>query len=216
LKIKKEIKVKKLTAVVLFVLFVVPVFAAEEEKENTVDLQLWSRTTSEGTEIFPWMMFYGKNGLVLDFRHNYDVHNTAGFFIGRQFGGDKFYVIPEIGYLAGEFSGLSPEFYLGAGVGKVSYFSQWQWAQSSKHDLNSWAYQYQELLVKAGKISFGAGSQTCWEKNTAPVNTDIGPMIKVELGKDWSTRLWWAKRTFGADRGDWIMYVAIGKVFKWK
>lgn len=207
---------KKSLLLVLF-LFAVPVFAQEiEESEQNFDLQLWSETTTEGTEIFPWAIYYGKH-FVLDVRYNYDEKKTAGIYIGKQLGGDSFYIIPQIGFLVGDFNAWSPEFYLGASKGRFEYFSQWQWAGSLKKDYNSWAYQYQELLIGTGKhISLGAASQTSWEKNTAPVNTDIGPMVKLDFGKDFSARVWYAKRSFGENRGDWVLYCNLGKIFSWK
>lgn len=206
-----------MTLVGLFMLvLIMPVAVAQEEK--VLDIQLWSRSTAKETVIIPWAVYYGPKSFVLDLRHNFDANNTAGIFIGRQFGGEKLYVIPEMGYLAGDFSGVSPEFYLGANKGRLMYFSQWQWAASLRSEDNSWAYQWNDVLVRVNKhLSIGADTQTFWEKNTdSPANTDIGPAFRIDIGRGWYGKFWWANRVAGADHGDWVMFCAVGKVARWK
>jgi len=205
----------------LFFVFALPAFAQEPVKKDpahTLDLQLWTQFTPGKVDFMPWGVYYDKNGLVVDVRYNYDAPKMVGAFVGKQFGGDKLYVIPEIGYVGGDgFRGISPEVYFGASVGRFSLSTQWQWVANLRESAGSWGYQWNEILLKIGEhLSVGADSQTFWEKGAgASADTDVGPALKLGFGGSWSLRVWGAVRTSGPNRGDWVVYIVPGKVIKW-
>lgn len=216
---------KNLFAVVFLVTLVtaVPMAAQEpiaqapaEAKGPTykIDAQFWSMSTSNETRVYPWILLYGPKGLVVDVRHGFDVKGVFGGYVGKQFG-DKIYFIPQVGVLFGpNFKGFGPELYVGGEVSRVSFFTQWQWAQSLREQDAHWFYHYGEALAKiAGPISFGAAGQAFWEKSDgSKLAYDLGPQIKADI-KGISLRFWPAWRVTSTDRGAIVVFCAISKTF---
>lgn len=168
------------------------------------DLSMWAKNTA----VIPWYLHIDKK-VVVDLRYNFDAKRTGGICIGKAIGKESLTLIPEACGYIGQTNGYGPELLILAGHGKYSVFSQNQFFQAVGGD-TSYFYHWTDFQIKVVKgFSAGFGEQICKSINDDPGQIDVGPSVKLAVGKIYF-KFWPTWSVGPANRGEFATLVGVG------
>lgn len=128
--------------------------------------------------------FYG------EVRYNYDQINTIGVYLGYQFSIGKkqqHNLIPQIGFLYGDYVGTSFQFYYQLLHSKFEINFQNQYGLSF-NNLSSFYYNWSDIQFKVRKkINFGSSIQIYKDKNSKYI--DLGALVTYK-SNNWTVALY--------------------------
>ena len=173
------------------------------------DASLWFRSTPGTSQAYPWYTYAGKR-VFFDVRYNFDWTNTGAVYIGKDIGRHGISVIPEIGILAGEYNGISPEMFILGHKKRVSFFVQMQYVKGwGNHP--DFFYHWVDCQFDLRRwISVGVDEETLHIHSRTQVN--LGPAMKLTFGKMY-LKVWPAVSVGPVRRGTPIVYVGIGRAW---
>jgi hypothetical protein len=184
------------------------------------DVSFWVRPSKNAKPTyFPWSTCFGESGLMLDARYNYDFPGTGTFSLGRSYKVRGVELVPHFGVLAGQQTGVMPELYVIWGRGRWTYFGQNQYVHGVGTKPISFAYHWSDIQYRAASwLGVGFNWQNYVETKNAVagerfVAHDVGPVVKLYLGKNLYARAWWLYRLGPDDKHDLIVLAAIGGTF---
>jgi hypothetical protein len=126
---------------------------------------------------------YTKNKLSVQIRTGFDAANTVAIIPGRIFKIKKTLIVPECGVLVGEYASISPEYYIVTQFRKLDFYLFGQYS-IGLYKNNSFAYTYNQATIKYKNCRIGIGGQYHITTETKSQFMDIGPQVKVLMGKD--------------------------------
>lgn len=164
--------------------------------------QIWN----EKNITLSWTTFT-KNNLSVQIRTGFDAASTVAIVPGRIFKIKKTLIVPECGVLIGDYSSISPEYYIVTSIGKIDCYLFGQYS-IGLYKNNSFAYTYNQATYHVKRCHIGIGGQYHRTTETGAEFMDIGPQVKVLLGKD---RDFYIKPWFTIDPlNDWRQKAIIG------
>ena len=164
-----------------FVIFLFSLAAAhcygQQSKETWTQISMESIGSNVSGGIYR-----DNNILVFDANYNYDFAKTATVCAGKNFGNDKFSVIPEFCGLVGLFNGGGPKVWFYSDTNNHFFESYLQYAKVNKNA--SFAYAWFQAEKKIGRgIRFGIAGQSLRESASRSFKTDIGPSASIKIKK---------------------------------
>lgn len=156
------------------------------------DVSYYFKRSADQTTNILWFTHFGERVMV-DVRYDFDWSNTFAGFVGKTFGSNKLNITPAFGLLRGEYEGISAEAYVGGGVGKLSFFSLYQYTKSTDgKQITDWVYQWVDAYYKLHPfVTVGIGEQIYYEIDGGFNTVDLGPTAKIQVGpvylKPWFT-----------------------------
>lgn len=179
------------------------------------DLSLWIKRINSETTLIPWYMYMGKK-FVVDARYNFDMPRSGAVFVGKSFGSEKVSVIPTVGFIVGNYKGISVQADVAASKGRFSTFliNQYSWG-IGKHDGNvrpDFIYHWGDHLIKIlNWFSLGIDEQL-YKETGSPAQFDIGPVARFSH-RNMYFKAWPAWSAGPASPGLSTLFVTIGYTF---
>lgn len=164
------------------------------------NLSLWTKYRGGTITMIPWYVF--DNGKVfVDARYNFDALKTGAVLVGKSFGDSSLMFSPAVGGMVGNYRAVSPELNVSGTLGKINFFTlnQYSFGLGSSPDF---AYHWLDLLYplgNGGKVFVGLNEQVYWEPHTS-AQIDLGPVVKVVIGKHCFVKVWYAFANEGANK----------------
>ena len=181
------------------------------------DMSMWtSKTTTQQSEMayFMWVTHVGPK-FTLDVRQGFDAPNTFGGYVGTTpIGKDStFWIIPEIGGIIGDQKGFGPELLAGGTNGRFRYFMFAQYVfgvESCESFFFTYDEIHYELKNKGPRV--GTAVQMFWgESQTDFPGFDIGPQMRIPLGKSFYLKPWY---TWNLETGKQKFITGLGYTFQ--
>jgi hypothetical protein len=167
--------------VVIFFLFFSTAISYGQAQDQPKPTWTQVRVESLGSMV-SGAIYRDNNKFVLDANYNYDFSRTATVCLGKNFGSDKFSVIPEVCGLFGLYNGMGPKVWFYSDTNGHFFEAYLQYAKMDKD--SSFAYAWLQAEKKVGYgIRLGIASQSLKEDASRSFKTDIGPSISMVLRK---------------------------------
>jgi hypothetical protein len=146
------------------------------------DVSIWSRRADNKFVLMPWIVD-SSSTIVIDVRYNFDASKTITGFVGKNVRIGSVTLTPALGFMGGEYEAVSVESYLNASFGKISLFLMDQYSKGFGDHYN-FTYHWGDLWYYfSSRVQGGMGAQTYWDTLDKEFFVDLGPTIRVVLGK---------------------------------
>jgi hypothetical protein len=173
-------------------IFIVAVFFVPSllDGQTRYDASIWAKIDKENVQVIPWSTAHISGGLALDIRYNLDQADAFGGFIGIPLAHGKLSIAPYAGVIVGTELGASAQLTSVFSRGSFTAFTMNQYAWVGERGRRyRFAYHFGDYAYRGRGYTIGISEQV-YRETGKDSSIDVGPAVKVMLGKGVYARAW--------------------------